>query len=86
MEEKRYSISETAKRVGVHRTTVHRWIAAGLVPPPIAENIAGIRLRYWTADGFARVKEYYKNHFGKGKGKRSDLKKNRVGNKKGEVN
>jgi hypothetical protein len=82
MEEKRYSISEAARRIGVHRTTVHRWIAGGLVPPPIAEDIAGARLRYWTADGFAKVKEYCENHFGKGKGKRNDLKKKRVGSRK----
>jgi predicted site-specific integrase-resolvase len=73
--EKRFSISETARLLGVHRGTIRRWIKAGLIPRPIAENTAGARLRYWDKDGFAKVKEYREKHFGEGQGERNDLKK-----------
>jgi DNA-binding transcriptional MerR regulator len=71
----KYSISETARLLLVHRSTLHRWIDAGLVPEPIEENIAGSRLRYWNEDGFAKVKEYRQKHFGDGRGERTDIKK-----------
>lgn len=59
----------------VHRSTLHRWIDAGLVPKPVEEDVAGVRLRYWNKDGFAKVKEYREKHFGEGRGKRTDIKK-----------
>jgi hypothetical protein len=77
MDEK-YSISETARRLLVHRSTLHRWIDAGLVPKPIGENIAGSRLRYWNKEGFAKVKEYKDRHFGEGQGRRNDIKKKKT--------
>jgi DNA-binding transcriptional MerR regulator len=60
-----FSISKTARLLKVHRATVHRWIAKGLVPEPVAKEIAGSKIRYWTDEGFARVKEYKEKHFGK---------------------
>jgi predicted site-specific integrase-resolvase len=77
MDEK-YSISETARRLLVHRSTLHRWIDAGLVPKPNEENIAGSRVRYWNKEGFAKVKEYREKHFGEGRGERTDIKKKRM--------
>ncbi len=71
----KYSISEVARRLGVHRTTLHRWIDQGVVPEPIAENVAGARLRYWTKAEFAKVEEYKRtNYWGQGK-KKSRSKK-----------
>lgn len=74
MDEK-YSISGTARLLFVHRSTLHRWIDAGLVPKPVEEDVAGARLRYWNKDGFAKVKEYREKRFGEGRGKRTDIKK-----------
>jgi len=72
--DKKFSISETARLLGVDRGTIRRWIKKGLIPKPTAENTAGARLRYWNKDGFAKVKEYRDEHFGEGRGKRNDLK------------
>jgi DNA-binding transcriptional MerR regulator len=76
--DERYSISETARLLEVHRTTLHRWIAGDLIPEPIAEDTAGARLRYWDKEGFAKVKEYREKHLGKGRGRRNDLRKKKV--------
>jgi IS30 family transposase len=73
--DEKYSISEIARLLEVHRGTIRRWIKAGLIPQPIAENTAGARLRYWNKDGFAKVKEYREKHFGDGQGRRNDIKK-----------
>ncbi len=64
------SISEAARRLGIHRTTIHRWIEEGLVLKPVAENVAGARLRYWTETDFTKVEEYRRqNYWGQGKKK-----------------
>jgi hypothetical protein len=73
-----FSISETARLLGVHRGTIRRWITAGFIPQPIAEDRAGARLRYWNQDGFAKVKEYKDKHFGEGQGRRNDIKKKKT--------
>jgi hypothetical protein len=73
MDEK-FSISETARLLGIDRGTIRRWIKRGVIPKPTAENTAGARLRYWNKDGFAKVRDYRDKHFGEGRGKRNDLK------------
>jgi DNA-binding transcriptional MerR regulator len=70
MQSEKYSISEAARRLGVHRGTLRRWIRKGVIPKPIAEDVAGSRLRYWTAAGFAKVKQYKEEHFREGQGKK----------------
>ncbi len=79
--EERYSISETARLLRVHRSTIHRWIADGLIPQPIAEDIAGSRLRYWTEEGFVIVKKYMTEKYGK-KPRKNKGKKQRTKEKK----
>jgi IS30 family transposase len=74
----KFSISETARLLGVHRGTIRRWIKAGFIPQPIAENTAGARLRYWDKGGFAKVKEYKDNHLGEGQGRRNDIRKKKI--------
>jgi len=65
IEMKRYSISEAARLLGIHRATLHRWIGEGVVPEPIAEEIAGSRIRYWTKDGMTKLRQYRADHYGK---------------------
>jgi transposase-like protein len=73
--DEKFSISETARKLGIHRGTLRRWIKKGLVPKPIAEDTAGARLRYWDKERFAKVKEYREKHFGEGRGERTDIRK-----------
>ena len=54
----RYSISGAARLLGIHRATLHRWSEKGAVPEPIAQEIAGSQIRYWTEEGFAKLKQY----------------------------
>lgn len=54
----KYSISEAARLLGVHRATLHRWIEKRVVPDPITQEIAGSQIRYWTDEGLAKLKQY----------------------------
>jgi excisionase family DNA binding protein len=72
------SISEAARRLSVNRTTLHRWIEQGVIPQPIAENVAGTRLRYWTSADFAKVEDYKRTkYWGRGKKRIRRKKTNR---------
>jgi hypothetical protein len=82
LKDEKFSISETARLLGIHRGTIRRWIKSGLIPQPISEDMAGARLRYWSKNAFAKVKEYRDKHFGEGRGKRNDLKRKRIGRTK----
>jgi excisionase family DNA binding protein len=53
-----YSISEAARLLGIHRATLHRWIEKRVIPEPVTQRIAGSQIRYWTDDGFAKLKQY----------------------------
>jgi hypothetical protein len=71
MEEKKHSISDAARLLGIHRGTLRRWIRRRVVPQPIAQDVAGSRLRYWTAAGLAKIRKYKEEHFREGQGKRA---------------
>jgi excisionase family DNA binding protein len=53
-----YSISEAARLLGIHRATLHRWIEKKVVPEPFTQEIAGSQIRYWTDQGFAKLKQH----------------------------
>jgi len=75
MDKEKHSISDAARLLGIHRGTLRRWINRRVVPQPISENVAGSRLRYWTAAGFAKVRQYKEDHFREGQGRRSKSEK-----------
>ena len=60
-----YSISEAARLLGIHRATLHRWIEKGVVPEPATQRIAGSQIRYWTDEGFAKLKQYKADQYQK---------------------
>jgi DNA-binding transcriptional MerR regulator len=60
-----YSISETARLLGIHRATLHRWIEKQVVPEPTTQEIAGSQIRYWSDEAFAKLKQYKVEHYRK---------------------
>ena len=64
---KTYSISETARKTGVDRRTLHRWIGKKQIPIPKAEIVGGQLRKSWTAAEVDQIKEYKKAaYWGKG--------------------
>ena len=65
-----YSISETARILGVDRRTLQRWVRDRRIPVPTTQIVAGVRLRFWTGNDVAKMKEYKAaRYWGKGKGR-----------------
>ena len=53
----RYTTNEAAARLGVHRVTLQRWIAAKRIPAPEVRNIGGGVFRLWSEQDIARAKK-----------------------------
>jgi excisionase family DNA binding protein len=51
-DERFVNVAELARRVGAHKDTVHRWIRAGVLPPPIRINRRVIRWNASTIDAW----------------------------------
>ena len=72
---KAYSISEAARILGVDRRTLQRWVRERRIPVPTTQVIAGIRLRFWTENDLAELKDYKATRYwGKGKSRTKNKK------------
>jgi predicted DNA-binding transcriptional regulator AlpA len=71
----KYSVSQTAERLGIDRTTLYRWIRRRLVPALIEEVVAGVHITYWTDKDLAKINEYKNSaYWGKGIDKKTGKK------------
>jgi excisionase family DNA binding protein len=70
-----YSISEAARELGVDRNTLYKWIREKHIPAPKAVFVSGIRLRVWTENQFAKLRDHKaKSYWGKGLDRRTGKK------------
>jgi DNA-binding transcriptional MerR regulator len=67
-----YSISKAARLLGIHRSTLHRWIERRAVPEPVMQEIAGSQIRYWTEDGFVKLQQYKAEQYRKKPRRKAD--------------
>jgi excisionase family DNA binding protein len=68
-----YSISEAARRLGVQRRTLYKWIREKHIPSPSVRVIAGTRLRYWTEKEMTKLRQHKAARFwGKGKSRKNE--------------
>jgi hypothetical protein len=75
---KTYSTIQVAKIVGVASGTFHRWIREGLVPAPPLRIVVGMKVRLWTSDDIAKVRQYKKQHYWGRGGKKPRNKEEKV--------
>lgn len=72
----KYSTSQVAKKIGIHRLTLIRWLLDGKVPEPMRVKQGGVDLRLWTDRDVERVQKYKDAHYRKGRGRK---KRNKTG-------
>jgi predicted DNA-binding transcriptional regulator AlpA len=53
----RLSTEQVAKKLGISKSALSRYILAGKVPAPPETMAGGIRLRLWSEDDIERLKE-----------------------------
>jgi excisionase family DNA binding protein len=64
------STPEVARKVGIHRVTLEKWIRAGKVKPSKRVRVGGRAFRIWTAGDVERVRKWKAAHYRKGRGRK----------------
>jgi len=70
-----FSTERVAEIVGVHWTTLHRWLRSGGVVPSIAVPLDGRTLWRWTRQDVERVRKYKEANYRKGRGRKKGYRK-----------
>lgn len=52
-----YATGEVARKLGITRVTLQRYIAKKLITPPPARTIGGLTVREWTDADIRRVRQ-----------------------------
>jgi excisionase family DNA binding protein len=77
-----YSVSEAAKKVGVNRATLQRWVRADFIPAPKAEIVYGKLVKCWTEKEIAKIREFKtESYCGKGMDRRKGSRAKQKGAK-----
>jgi len=69
------STLDVAKRVGISRATLERWIAGGKIPAPKMITFGRDEFRQWTAKDVERVQKYKQGNYRRGRGRKPKPKR-----------
>lgn len=54
---RQYTTNEAADKLGVHRVTLQRWIAAKKIPAPKIQKVGVLSFRLWTDQDIERARK-----------------------------
>ena len=69
------STAEVAKKAGIDRATLERWLASGKVARPKSLRIGQKLFRNWTDADVERVRKFKQKNYRKGRGRKPRPKK-----------
>ena len=69
------STEEVARKVGVNRVTLERWLSSGKVKQPKTVRIGRGSFRCWTATDVERVRKFKQENYRKGRGRKPKPKR-----------
>jgi hypothetical protein len=72
---KALSTEEVARKVGVNRVTLERWLSSNKVQQPKTIRFGRSEFRNWTADDVERVRKYKQENYRKGRGRKPKRKR-----------
>lgn len=64
------STVEVARKVGISRVTLERWLSSGKVKAPKKVRFGKNEFRNWTAEDVARVRKQKQHNYRKGRGRK----------------
>ena len=64
------STAEVAKKAGIDRATLERWLAAGKIARPKSLRIGEKSFRDWTDSDVERVRKFKQENYRKGRGRK----------------
>jgi excisionase family DNA binding protein len=69
------STQEVARKVGINRVTLERWLSSGKLEPPKTVRFGKNEFRKWTASEVERVRKYKQKNYRKGRGRKPKPKR-----------
>ena len=72
---KAYSTAQVAKKAGVSKLTLVRWLLASKLKEPRRVNQGGVEVRIWTDHDVERVQDYKRKNYRKGRGRKPKPKR-----------
>lgn len=64
-----------AKIIGVHKSTLIRWLLSGVVEEPKRNRVAGMGFRVWLERDVEKVRKHKEKNYRKGRGRKAKTKK-----------
>jgi predicted site-specific integrase-resolvase len=64
------STQDVARKVGINRVTLERWLSSGKVEVPKTVRFGKNEFRDWTERDVERVRKYKKENYRKGRGRK----------------
>ena len=65
-----YSTANVARRIGVHKMTLLKWLWANKIPEPPHQTAGGQDVRLWSDQDLKRVLKYKEANYRRGRGRR----------------
>jgi len=69
------STAEVAKKAGINKATLERWLASNKIARPKSLRIGEKKFRNWTDADVERVRKYKQKNYRKGRGRKPKLKR-----------
>jgi predicted site-specific integrase-resolvase len=69
------STQDVARKVGINRVTLERWLSSGKVKAPRTVKFGKNEFRNWTAADVEKVRKYKQQNYRKGRGRKAKSKK-----------
>ena len=69
-----HSTAQVARKVGIGKQTLHRWIREGKIAAPRKQRVGGVVVRFWKDEDVERVRRYKAQHYRKGRGRKKKPK------------
>lgn len=66
----RYTTVQAAKLLGVGRDSLYRWMRTGKIKGTQLVQLGGVRVRFWTERDIERTKQFLKENYCKGRGRK----------------
>lgn len=69
------STAQVARKVGIGKQTLHRWIREGKIAAPRKQRVGGVAVRFWNDEDVERVRKFKAVNYRKGRGRKKGQKK-----------
>jgi len=68
-----YSTDQVAKRLGIYKSTLLRWLYSGKLAEPKVVETPTSRIRVWSEEDMTRAQCYKEQNYRKGRGRKKAL-------------